>query len=250
MARITLCLLLILQTLGAYAQSKPKLLESWQQKFFNSSDVVLPILIAAAVKYSAQLENLDAAKEIALDNQKIERRRILNGVVAGSSYSYGSVYNFADATGTRPIGSVNPFNLPTQSFYNVGAQAGISLATLLNRRVEFHRHQMLIKQAEANRKLGEREIRRAVISLYQEVVLSKAEQDISQEAYQAANLRFKLAEKQFANHEIQVGEMATVQEIHVRARIAQETSRVKYETAFLLLEELIGMSVIDLMDSK
>lgn len=250
MTRIVLCLAIISQTLIAFGQSKPKPADNWQEKFFQSSDIVLPILIDATIKYSAQIEHLDAAKQIALANQSIERKRVLSGLSIGSSYSYGSVYNLVDPTGARPVGGTNPFNLPAQSLYNVGVQAGVSLATLLGRRYELQKQELGLKQADANRKLGEREIRRSVINLYQEIVLAKAEQEISEEAYQTANLRFKLAEKQFASREIQVNEIVTVQEFYARARIVRETAHIRYETAFLLMEELIGMKVIDLMNGK
>ena len=250
MNRLLLSLALLFYTAAAFGQNQPSQATDWQEKFFKSPETVLPILIDAAIKYSAQIENLDAAGQIALANQSIERKRILSGLSIGSSYSYGSSYNLADPTGARPVGGVNPFNLPTQSLYSVGVQAGVSLYTLLGRRYELQKQELALKQAGANRKLGEREVRRVVISLYEDVVLAKAEQEISQESYQAANLRFKLAEKQFANREIQVDDMVTVQEFYVRARTAREVARVRYETAFLLLEELIGVKVIDLMNNK
>jgi outer membrane protein TolC len=248
MNRLLLALALLFYTTAALGQTQPLPTANWQEKFFNSPEIVLPILIDAALKYSAQLENLDAAQQIALANQHIERKRILSGLSLGSAYSYGSVYNVADPT--RQVGGINPFSLPTQSLYNVGVQGAVSLATLLGRRYELQKQTLLLKQADANRKLGERDVRRIVINLYQEMNLAKAEQEISQESYQSADLRFKLAEKQFAKHEIRVDEMVTVQEFYARARTAREAARIKYETTFLLMEELIGMKVIDLMNNK
>jgi outer membrane protein TolC len=250
MYKALLSFALVLCTLATFAQNIPKRVENWQDKFFQSSEIVLPILTDAAIKYSAQIENLDAAKQIALADQNIEKKRILSGTLLGSSYSYGNVYSLANSTTASQIGGANPFSLPTRSLYNVGVQTGISLYTLLGRRYELQKQELLIKQADANRKLGEREIRRSVINLYQEIVLAKAEEEISEEAYQAANVRFKLAERQFAAHEIQVDDIVTVQEFYARARTVRETARIRYETAFLLMEELIGMKVIDLMNSK
>jgi outer membrane protein TolC len=250
MNRLLLSLALLFYTATAFGQNQPSQETDWQERFFKSPETVLPILIDAALKYSAQIENLDAAKQIALANQSIEKRRILSGLSIGSSYSYGSVYNLVDPTGARPVGGANPFNLPTQSLYNVGVQAGVSLATLLGRRYELQKQELALKQTDANRKIGERDVRRIVINLYQEIVLAKAEQEISQESYQSADLRFKFAEKQFAKQEIQVDKMVTVQEFYARARTAREAARIKYETTFLMMEELIGMKVIDLMNSK
>jgi outer membrane protein TolC len=248
MNRILLSLALLFYTTVTFGQNQIPQTANWQDKFFNSPEVVLPILIDAALKYSAQIENLDAAKQIALANEHLEKKRILSGLSVGSTYSYGSVYSVADPT--RTVGGVNPFGLPTQSLYNFGAQAGLSLYTLLGRRYELQRQTLLLKQADANRKLGEREVRRSIISLYQEITLAKAEQEISQESYQSADLRLKFAEKQFAKQEIQVDKMVTVQEFYARARTAREAARIKYETTFLMMEELIGMKVIDLMNSK
>ena len=248
MNKLLLSLALFFYTALAFGQNQPSLTTNWQDKFFNSPEIVLPVLINAALEYSAQIENLDAAKQIALANEHIEKKRILSGLLVGSSYSYGSVYNIADPT--RQVGGINPFILPTQSLYNISAQAGVSLYSLLGRRYELQKQTLLLKQSDANRKVGERDVRRSVIMLYQEITLAKAEQEISQESYQSADLRFKLAEKQFAKQEIQVDKMVTVQEFYARARTAREAARIKYETTFLMMEELIGMKVIDLMNSK
>jgi outer membrane protein TolC len=250
MFRLLLSLALAFQTLLALGQTTPKRDENWQEKFFKSSEVVLPILIDAAIKYSAHVENLDITKQIVIANQKLEKKRILNGLSVGSSYSYGSTYNVVSGTGTVPIGGGNPFNLPTQSLYNVGVQGGVSLYTLLGRRYELQKQTLALKQADANRKIGEREVRQAVINLYQQITLARAEQEISQETYQTASVRFKLAEKQFASRDIEVNDMFAVQEFYSRARVARETARINYETSFLLMEELIGMKITDLMSEK
>ncbi|MBO3273568.1 hypothetical protein, partial [Hymenobacter defluvii] len=117
MNKMLLTFALVLQTLVALSQNSSEPAESWQDKFFESSETVLPVLIDAAIKYSAQIENLDIAQQVALENQKLEKKRILSGLSVGSSYSYGSVYNAIDPAGARPVGGGNPFNLPTQSLY-------------------------------------------------------------------------------------------------------------------------------------
>jgi len=250
MTRFILSFILAFQVTVTFGQNNVKQTENWQETFFQSSDVVLPLLIDAAITYSAQIEIADAAKQIAIENQKLEKKRILSGISVGAGYTYGSVFNFVDPTSTVPVGGVNPFNLPAQPRYNITAQASMSLYTLLSRRHELQRQELQIKQTDANRKIVEREIRQTVINLYQGVVLARAEQEISQETYQTASLRFKLAEKQFANREIQIDAMSTVQESHARARIAQETAKIRYATSILSLEEVIGMKLADLMNTK
>nr|GFD08431.1 hypothetical protein [Tanacetum cinerariifolium] len=117
MNRLLLSLALLFYTTVAFGQDQLPPPAKWQDKFFNSPETVIPILIDAALKYSAQIENLNIAKQVALANQHLEKKRILSGLSVGSAYTYGSVYNVVDPT--RPGGGINPFGLPTQSLYNV-----------------------------------------------------------------------------------------------------------------------------------
>jgi outer membrane protein TolC len=251
MRRLPLLLLLLLVFFKAPGQATltpagPG--EDGQERFFQA-DAALPLLIAAALQYSAELEKLDHTKNMAMEDLKIKRRNILSGIALGSGYSYGSRIGLG-AADQQQQSSLNAFVLPAQAQYNLGVMVSLPLDEFLNRRNELQKQQMVIKQSQADRKIMERQIRQLVISQYQEIALARAQVKLHQEAFQTAHIHFKLAEKQFEKGEIPLSEMAEISQAYSGAAIAHNTSQVKYATALLMMEELTGKKIQDLMTQK
>ncbi|QNF32345.1 TolC family protein [Adhaeribacter swui] len=245
----TLLLLLFISCFRlAFGQVSPQPAPDWQDKFFKSPEIALPLLIDAAVKYSAQIEKLDAAKQIAYDNIRLSRKQILNGLAIGSGYSYGTMLNTIN--GDQQVSQINAFNLPARAQYNSGINLSLSLGQLLGRKYEVHRQELTLKQAEADRKTEEREIRQLIIRTYQEVSLAKVTWEQSVDALQSADINKKLADKKFKLGQIELDELMVVNDFYTKSAMAQEQFKNKYETVYLLLEELIGTTINDLMNRK
>lgn len=243
-------LLFFLGALLVRAQEKPleKTEDQWLARFFVAEEA-LPLLMEAAISYSAEIERLDHGKSIANEELKLKRRELLSGLALGSGYSYGT--RIGVVTGDQQVqNQINAFVLPAQAQYNVGLMMSLSLDQIFNRRSELHKQVLVIKQSEADRKIKERQIRQLVIGLYQDIVLAKSQLELHQEALQTANIHFKLAEKQFAKGEIQLSEMARISESYTTAATAYGTSKVKYATAILMMEELIGKKLQDLINAR
>lgn len=221
---------------------------AWEEKFFDT-EAILPLLMEAAVKYSAEIEKLELAKAMAGEDLKIKRREILSGIALGTGYTYGSRMGLATTEGPTQ-NQLNAFVLPAQAQYNVGVMVALPISQVLNRSQELNKQKMTMQAAEADRKVKERQLRQLVISLYQDIVLAKAQLKLHQEAFQTAHIHFKLAEKQFESGELPLSEMAKINESYSGAAIAQGTAKIKYATSFLLMEELIGMKIYDLMSGK
>jgi outer membrane protein TolC len=251
MKHLPLLILLLLAFFGAYGQDTTTTKtrdEAWQADFFKAEET-LPLLMAAAIKYSAEMEKMDLARNISQEDLKIKRKEILSGIGLGSGYTYGSRIGLG--TGDSPQqNSLNAFVLPAQAQYNIGVMVSLPISLLLNRGNELNKQKMTLLQADADRKIKERQIRQLVIALYQDIVLARAQLKLHEEAYQTINIHFKLAEKQFEKGEIQLSEMAKISESYSGAATAQGTSQVKYATAFLIMEELIGRKIQDLMTQK
>jgi len=252
MKTISMALLLSFHTLLVLGQNTPARNENWQSKFFNSPKEVLPKLINAAIKNSTELEKLGLAEQIAQDQSKLTNKKILNRLSLGTNYSYGTTYNFinGDTPGSGGGGGINPFSLPTQSQYNVGLSLGMSLGELLSRPYEKHQQQLMIKQVQADRVIGEKEIRKAMIAMYQEVVLANTELKHIQEALQTANVNKKISERRFKNGEVMVSEQMAADDMYSKAVLSEVQARSQYQTALLLLEETIGMTINELMQGK
>ncbi|MGV3641647.1 MAG: TolC family protein [Adhaeribacter sp.] len=244
-----LSLLLSLLLAFGQAQSQDSLSAKtgadWEEKFFQA-EATLPLLMEAAITYSPEIEKLDLSKAMAGEDLKIKRRDILSGIALGTGYTYGSRVGLATPEGPQQ-NQLNAFVLPAQAQYNVGVMLSLPITQVLNRNQELNKQKMSLQQAEADRKLKERQLRHVVISLYQDIVLAKAQLKLHQEAFQTAHIHFKLAEKQFETGELLLSEMAKINETYSAAAIAHGTAKIKYATSFLLMEEMIGMKIYDLM---
>lgn len=250
MKQISLVFLLLLVFWGANGQhaTPPATEAEWQERFFNTEET-LPLLMEAAIKHSAAIERLQLTKDIAQEDLKIKRKDILSGIGLGSGYTYGTRIGLGNGE-PQNQNPLNAFVLPAQAQYNIGLMLSLPISQILNRGNELNKQKMQVLQAEADRKLQEKQIRQIVITLYQDIVMARAQLKLHQEAFQTAYIHYKLAEKQFEKREIQLGEMAKISESYSAAATAQGISQVKYATAILMLEELIGTKIQDLMTQK
>ncbi|WP_207432159.1 TolC family protein [Sabulibacter ruber] len=248
MKKITLAILLAFQGMLVMAQSgTTQEATDWEKKLFNS-EYALPILTEAAITNAAELENADAAKLQAIEQKKIIRKNFYSGFSINSAYTYGSLGNY-NLNG-EPINSFNAFDAPLRARYNVGLSMSLPLGQLLSRHNLIKNQELAIAQAEGSRKLAERAVRQRVITLYQNLVLAKSQLELQQQAYQSAVVTHKLAEKQFKSGEIQIDAMSTVQQAFTSSSAALKQAKVNYETQLLLMEDTIGMRLIDLIQSK
>lgn len=255
MKKSLITLLFSIHVLLVMAQVKPAQTEqtvpqmSPQEKFFTSSDYALPLLYDAAIQYSAEIENAEAARQIASEEIKLGKRQILSGVSLGSGYNYGTWFRFAGNGDTMP-NQWNAFDQPVRSNWNVGLNMSFSLLNIINRGSEITKRQMGLKQADADRQLVEREIRKEIITLYQQLVLSKEVLQNYQDAFQSASINKEISDKRFREGELQVAEQITAMEYYNESNLRLQEAKNAYITNLLLLEERIGMTINTLISGK
>ncbi|MBX0290494.1 TolC family protein [Hymenobacter sp. HSC-4F20] len=224
--------------------------EAWEERFFKAPEVVLPILYQAAIGHSAGIDKLEAAQQVAGEDIRLARKKILNSLALGSSYNYGTLPYFSTNGSTERVQQLNAFALGARAQYNVGLSLTVPLEQLASRRATVHKQELILQQAVAERAVGEEEIRRQVILLYQELALARANLQHHQSAVQLAGISKKLADSKFRSGELQVDEQMTATELHNKALLAQEEARNKYQTALLLLEDLLGSPLHALMTGR
>ena len=241
-------LFLFLGLLGspAWAQTAPAKSGSDAATFFTAPDKVLPRLFEAAIQHSAEVARLEAGKGVANEDLKLSRKRLWNMVALTSSYNYGSLPYFAtaDASGTyQPAFVVNPFSQGARAVYSAGVNVAVPLDVLAGRRSTVHRQELIVTQAEAERNAAEMKIRADVIAQYQALTLARTTVQHYTDALQSASINKKIADKKFKEGEIQVDEQITAIDFYNRAVLAEAEARSKYQTAVLLMENLIGMPI-------
>ena len=221
--------------------------------FFTAPDKVLPRLYVAAAKHSAALARLDARKGVANEDLKLSRKHLLNIVSVVSSYNYGSLPYFATADvngGSRPAFVTNPFSQGARAVYTVGMNLVMPLDMLAGRRSTVHRQELIVTEAEAERNDAEMQVRIKVIEQYQALTLAHTVVQHYQDALQSANVNKKITDKRFREGEIKVDEQLNAIDFYNRAVLTEAEAKSKYQTALLLMENMIGGPINTLMTEQ
>ncbi|WP_198172673.1 TolC family protein [Hymenobacter ginkgonis] len=212
---------------------------------------MLPRLYEAAIAHSGEIERLDATRDVANVDVKLAKKRSLNMLAVTTSYNYGTLPYFATAeTSSTPTYQVNPFNLGARAQYSTGFNVVAPFDVLFGRRATIQRQELVLNQVAGQRKAKESEIRQTVILQYQQLTLAKAMLQHYQDALQSASISRKIADKRFKEGEIQVDEQMAAMDFYGKALLAHEEALNKYQTSQLLLEDLIGMPINNLMLGK
>jgi len=245
MKKTVFSLLLALNGLIVLGQTRTSSANDWQDKFFKNPEQALPLLINAAIKNSYEMTRVDYQSEMAKQQLKLTKKQIFGGVSLGTGIGYGTRLN---GFGDNNSAVINPFNLPAFASYTVGLNAGISLMNIIGRKHQIRVGELTIKQIEEDRNIGERAIRQNVITAYQNLSLAKIVLDNSQEALQTALVSRNIATKQFREGDIQVVDQMSVNQMYNAAAVQQKQAQNNFQTSVLLLEEMIGMKLNNLMN--
>jgi len=239
-------LLLTLCTAVAWGQDKTTPTDGWQATFFDSPAVALPLLTAAAVQHSAQLQAAD--KEIAIGqiDVKLAKKSILNIVSLGGGYTYGNLAGVAIADPNNP----SQFTTFSAGRYSTGVSVTLPLDRVATRGNTVQREQLNLERTRALRQSRENEIRQLVIQSYQNVLLARKLLTIRQEASVTVQTSYRLAEKQFRQGQLSLTEFSSASSLLTEVATAETSARSQYETTFMLLEELTGTKISTLMTNR
>ena len=232
------------------AQIGPQLGTVLPAEFFTNADAVLPRLHEAAIRHSAEVVQLQAGQQIAQEDLRLTRKKPLNLLAFTASYNYGTLPYFATPEGGQQQYQFNAFNQGARAQYSTGVSLVAPLDVLVSRRSTVRRQELVVTRAAAEQQQKETEVRQLVIVRYQELVLARTALLHYQDALQSATVSRKIADRRFKDGDIQVDEQMAAMDFYNKAFLAQEEARNKYQTAQLLLEELIGMPINMLMPRK
>ncbi|QCR22505.1 TolC family protein [Pontibacter sp. SGAir0037] len=221
---------------------------NWQVRLFTQH-IALPKLIDAAIKRSAEVKVLETEKQIAVEDLKLTKKNIFSAVSLVSGYNYGTLPYFG--TNQAEVNQINAFALDARAQYTVGVNINLPLDVALGRRTSGSsvlRQKLMLQQAEASKGVQEDKIRQDVIKLYQELVLAKSVLQHYQDALQSADITKKITEKQFRDGNVKFEEQLAAIKFYNEAVLEQEEAKNAYQTALLLMEEMIGMTLNELMN--
>lgn len=227
-------------TLG---QTRPAPADAWQGVFFNSPATALPLLTAAAVRHSADLQALEIDKSLSEQNLLLARKAILNSVGVGAGYTYGNQTSIGVSNPQDP----NQFGTFSSGRYSIGVNFSLPVGHVVSRGHLIKREELSIRRSEAVRRERENLLRQQLIPLYQNVLLARKVLTLQQEAYVNTLTGHQLAEKQFRRGQLSLQEFSAASSQLTSVAVAQETARTQYDTTFMLLEEVVGAKISTLM---
>jgi outer membrane protein TolC len=210
-----------------------------QRKFFDSSDVVLPVLINVAINASHEVKKATYARAVAENDLKQSKNEILKSFYFNGNYNYGS--------GSNSILNVqqNQFNAFAKSgsaLYLVGFNMNITFEQIfggISKRV--NKQKLVVDEASEDAKIQETAVRVKIITLYKTLLLSKILYDHAEDALQTANVNKSLVDKQLRAGEVKLTDQMAANDLYARTLADREQAKSNYQLNVMLLEEAIGM---------
>ena len=154
---------------------------------------------------------------------------------------YGTFDNISSNTTN---GGSNPAMLTTRSSqlnYGAGAFVRIPLYDLINRKNQNKLARAEIEQAQNSSQSQRNAVRQLVIKQYNDLIVKQRLLKIKSKYVETARINMAMAEKQFLNGIINISEYSSVTEIVSRSEADFESSKMEFRTAYMLLEEIVGI---------
>ncbi|MCX6239397.1 MAG: TolC family protein [Bacteroidia bacterium] len=153
---------------------------------------------------------------------------------------YGTFDNFA----SNVVQGQNPALISTrntQTNYGVGAYIRIPFYDFLNRKNQIKLSKAEIEQAKSYSMVQRNELRQLVIRQYNEVIIKQRLLRIKTKYTETSRIHMQMVEKQFISGAITLTEYSSLSEIASRAESDLESSKMEFRTAYMILEEIVGM---------
>jgi outer membrane protein TolC len=159
-----------------------------------------------------------------------------------ANVGYGTFdYLYNNTLGGQTPGTYTNTQNLTQ--YGVGAYIRFPISDLITRHSQIKQAKTLILQSKEMVDVQIQAVRRQVIMQYNEVINKQHLLKIRVKYLETTRINIQSVEKDFANGLLPVPEYARISEIATRAEADVENTRMEFQTAFMLLEELVGMKL-------
>ncbi len=207
------------------------------------NDQLLPQLISAAQKFSPEVKRLTGGIDFATANQKISKNAIFDRLSLLGSYQYGT--NFASV---NEANSVSRLTTVQTGFYNLGVGIQLPISQILNRKHFAKATQSQIEMATYEKENSNLYIKQRVIEYYQDLKLAHKLMLISSNNRQAAQVNYKMGERDFLQGQITVEQNARVLDIYNKSRIEYETYLNKFQTSLMQMDAYTGTNFSSLLN--
>lgn len=206
------------------------------------STKILPLemLIDSAIANNPYIQFRDL--QLIVNDCKLRSNRIewTRNFGVQTDFRYGNFYNYST---NATDGVVPPAVSTVRNEFKYGAAIymNLPLYTFANRRNQIKLAKTEIEQAQRMAEVQRNETRQLVIRQYNDLILKQRLLRIKSKYLQTSRINMQMVEKEFVNGIISVTEYARISEIVTRTESDYENSSMDFLTAFMILEEVVGI---------
>ncbi len=199
----------------------------------------LETLIDSAITNNPYVRYRDLQIRVNENKLNADRSQWTRNLGIQSDVRYGTFDNFSMNTSE---GS-NPTRFATRSnqfVYGAGAYIKFPIFDMINRKNQINLAEFEVGQAQNMAEVQRNEVRQSVVRQYNQVILTHRLLRNKSKYIESARINGAMAEKEFQNGVIAIGEYTRISEIVSRAESDFETARADFMTSYMILEEIIG----------
>ncbi|HWB64160.1 MAG TPA: TolC family protein [Chitinophagales bacterium] len=196
----------------------------------TTAELILPpldTLYAWAELLSPTLKGQDALIEKNTADAKRVKKILLDAVKLNAGIQYG---NYG-----------NPLITQLETGYSTGATVSFSLYQLFGYKNQVQVYNAEKKVSEFKRDELDMDLRKLITILYNNILAQRNILKIRSSADFAAYSHVKMAEKEFTEGSLEIGELSRVTEIYTKAQVDYELAVNDLKNYYMQLEQLVGV---------
>ena len=208
----------------------------------NIESILPPLeaLIDSAILHNPIIKFKDLEVDVSRYKLKSDQKQWVRNVGIQADGRYGTFDNFS----TNTAEGQNPALLASRSNqlnYGVGAYIKIPFYDIINRKNQIHQDKAVIEQAQKFSQVQRNDLRQSVIKLYNDLIVKHRVLKIKWKYAETSKITMQIVEKDYTNGAVSITEYARISEISARTEADLESSKMDFHTAFMILEEVVGI---------
>ncbi len=200
----------------------------------------LGALIDSAIAHNPYVKFRDNQIVINQAKLKVSKGQWVKNIGVQSDVRYGTFNNFNNYTLTAGQTPDIYSSLVTQLNYGIGAFIRIPFDEFVTRKNQVKSAKTEVEQATNMAEVQRNELRQVVIKQYNELILRQRLLKIKSKYLEISRFNMEVAEKDFHAGVLTVNDYSRISELSAAAEIDFQTTKVEFNTAYLLLEEVVG----------
>jgi outer membrane protein TolC len=208
----------------------------------------LDVLIDSALAHNPSVKFQEL--QILINNCEVKAQRMqwMRNMGFQTDVRYGTFNNFSTNTAEGQVTDLMA-SRSNQTNYGIGGYIKFPLFDFAGRKNQINLSQFELEQAKQMAEVQRNEVRQLVIKQYNDMILKHKLFRNKLKYRETSRISMEMAENEFKNGVIPIGEYSRISEIESRADGDYESARIDFITSYLILEEIVGVK-FNLIDEK